>query len=335
MVNNFNKICDFRRENLIIKGNPIKSNDELLNEVKSHLLSFRNKLSQKYSFYNGHAFTVSVSIGITTFPNILHICILPPKQKVSNGIYTAICFDKSGNGALVGCAESKTNPMGLNTVKRKHSKKKLLIDVDGGRPTTKYNDVYENPKEFIYNEFAEDELIEHIEKSLDLCLYNLKLVDSFTNLQARDYLNSHINEDNIKFLPDENDDRKKIAIQINARRGQRKFRAILLKAYNGKCAVTECNMTEILEAAHIFPYKGDHTNHIQNGILLRSDIHTLFDLGQISVNADNYKIKISKQLSEHEFYKDLDGKILQLPQLTKEHPDRKLLKYHYLKIFIE
>ncbi|RZM24778.1 MAG: HNH endonuclease, partial [Pedobacter sp.] len=70
---------------------------------------------------------------------------------------------------------------------------------------------------------------------------------------------------------------------ITARRGQKSFRDKLLKAYEYKCAVTGCDVIATLEACHIMPYNGDYTNHIQNGILLRSDIHVLFDLGLLTI----------------------------------------------------
>jgi putative restriction endonuclease len=66
---------------------------------------------------------------------------------------------------------------------------------------------------------------------------------------------------------------------IAARRGQAAFRAALIDAYGGRCSITGCDAVEALEAAHISPYKGDHTNDVTNGLLLRADLHTLFDLG--------------------------------------------------------
>lgn len=52
-------------------------------------------------------------------PNVLYACILPPVQLVRNGIYTALCFDVLGRGALIGCVESKVTSKGLTTVQRK------------------------------------------------------------------------------------------------------------------------------------------------------------------------------------------------------------------------
>lgn len=57
---------------------------------------------------------------------------------------------------------------------------------------------------------------------------------------------------------------------VHQRRGQPLFRAQLLEAYDQRCAISECNALEVLEAAHIQPYRGEHTNRMDNGLLLRS-----------------------------------------------------------------
>lgn len=82
------------------------------------------------------------------------------------------------------------------------------------------------------------------------------------------------------------DARNKVLRTIVQRRGQKKFRDALLAAYGGKCAVTQCAVVSTLEAAHIVPYLGEHTNQVVNGLLLRSDIHTLFDLGLLRIGPD-------------------------------------------------
>ncbi|MDZ7808966.1 MAG: HNH endonuclease signature motif containing protein [Arhodomonas sp.] len=52
-----------------------------------------------------------------------------------------------------------------------------------------------------------------------------------------------------------------------------RFGETLIEAYEGRCAITGCNMLDVLEAAHIHPYRGDATNHPSNGLLLRADLH--------------------------------------------------------------
>jgi predicted restriction endonuclease len=86
-----------------------------------------------------------------------------------------------------------------------------------------------------------------------------------------------------------------------------------------------------LEAAHITPYLGPQTNDVSNGLLLRADIHTLFDLGLLSVDSTNYRILVSKVLDGTE-YQSLAGKDLLLPGAISKRPSTKALKEHQ-KIF--
>lgn len=92
---------------------------------------------------------------------------------------------------------------------------------------------------------------------------------------------------------------------IKQRRGQKSFREKLIKSHP-KCAITKCGIIDILEAAHIFPYRNSSHNHISNGILLRADIHTLFDLNLIAINPCNFIIKIAVNLKNTE-YEALEG----------------------------
>lgn len=335
MIQHFDSICNFRYENPVGQDKPIKSNDSRLSKVKEELQKLKKLLELKFSNFKGFDFTVDVSEGISYFPNILHICILPPEQKVSDGIYVGICFDKFGRGAVVGCMESKTNPKGLNTVTRKIKNRELRIDVDGANKNSKYNNLFENPREFFKNRTRENKFLAHIEKSLELCLYNLKLIKSSSYLQTSDLLNSEINENEIKYelLDDIKDERKKIAISINQRRGQKNFRKELLRAYSAKCCITGCDIVEILEAAHIYPYKGDSTNKTYNGLLMRTDIHTLFDLGLIAINPINYSVEVSDTIKDDNFYRVLEGKRVNLPREESDKPNPEYLHYHYDKIF--
>ncbi|WP_185204718.1 HNH endonuclease [Chryseobacterium sp. C3] len=335
MTNYFNQICEFRQKYPVFSAKAIKTNNPILNDVKKALNNLKLQLEKKYLKFEGIDLRIEVSKGAANFPNISHICILPPNQKVSNGIYVAICFDKSGKGAVIGCAESKTNPKGLNIKIRKQARKIPEIDIDGGSSNTKYNNVYENPKEFYYALAKDSEIENHINKSLSLCLYNLKLINTSQYLHPNDYLNSTVNEREIDYFDMNNviDDRKKIAIQIHARRGQKKFRNKLLNIYNSKCAFTDCEITDMLEAAHIFSFKGSETNKIQNGILMRTDIHTLFDLGLISVDPENYLIQVSDKILTDTYYAQMHNKILSLPNILEGYPDKNALKYHFENVF--
>lgn len=121
--------------------------------------------------------------------------------------------------------------------------------------------------------------------------------------------------------------RRRSLREVTQRRGQTKFRASLLEAYNGRCAVTGCNLTSVLEAAHISPYRGDQTNHVQNGLLLRADIHTLFDLGKLSVS-ENHTVLLAPEVQDNEDYGHLAGRPLQLPVRREHLPNEDALHEH-------
>lgn len=123
------------------------------------------------------------------------------------------------------------------------------------------------------------------------------------------------------------DARKRVAASIVRRRGQPRFRQELLKAYKGKCVVTGYNAIDALEAAHIIQYLGPDTNHITNGLLLRSDIHTLFDLHLISVDTSTMTLVISPTLAGTSYHY-LAGKVILLPDYKALCPNTKALDLH-------
>lgn len=84
------------------------------------------------------------------------------------------------------------------------------------------------------------------------------------------------------------DARRREMRAMAVRRGQPAFRRRDLDAYGGICAVSGFGTSVVLEAAHIIPYRGDHTNQVCNGILLRADLHTLFDLGLLRIEPTTY-----------------------------------------------
>ena len=130
-------------------------------------------------------------------------------------------------------------------------------------------------------------------------------------------------ESELDFDPENiSDDRKRNIIESVQREGQAKFRAELLNVYNGKCAMTDCDVEAVLEAAHIFPYRGTKSNYIANGLLLRSDIHKLFDQYLISINPNTNRIVISSNLL-NTCYEELNQKIVNFPQNLSTSPSKK------------
>ena len=123
------------------------------------------------------------------------------------------------------------------------------------------------------------------------------------------------------------DGRNKTVRAINLRRGRPKFRKKVLEAYGGRCAVTNCDCPDALEAAHIIPYRGDYTNHVQNGILLRSDIHTLFDIGRIGFVPGSHEVIVFRSL-KGTVYGNLKGRKLRLPSQPESRPNEEALRQH-------
>jgi putative restriction endonuclease len=123
------------------------------------------------------------------------------------------------------------------------------------------------------------------------------------------------------------DGRQKILRSIMQRRGQRQFREQLLAAYGGKCCVTNCDILELLEAAHIVPYRGEDTNRVDNGLLLRSDIHTLFDCGLITVDHSTRTLQVSERLRPTGYWK-LNLKKLRTPTSHRDRPNPIALRFH-------
>ena len=124
------------------------------------------------------------------------------------------------------------------------------------------------------------------------------------------------------------DAREWISQTIAYRRGQGDFRKELLEAYGGRCAITGCTVVDTLEAAHIYPYRGSETNSVTNGLLLRADVHTLFDLGWITIDPGNMTVLVHEELTSSE-YRTFHGKKLHIPSNLEQKPSEDALKFHY------
>jgi len=122
------------------------------------------------------------------------------------------------------------------------------------------------------------------------------------------------------------------------RLGQGGFRVVVMEGYRRRCAVTGEKTLPVLEAAHIRPYSDDGPHAISNGIFLRSDFHTLFDRGYITISND-YHVAVSRRIRDEfsngrEYYA-FDGKALQVtPQSSADHPSREFLEWHQNNRFL-
>lgn len=123
------------------------------------------------------------------------------------------------------------------------------------------------------------------------------------------------------------DDRPRVTARRVVRPGQAQFRKRLMAAYDARCAITGCNVDIALEAAHIFPYNGPSTDIVSNGLLLRRDIHKLFDEHVLTVSASTMTVKLAPQLSATQ-YGELHGQRIYLPVRRTERPAEAQLRLH-------
>lgn len=104
---------------------------------------------------------------------------------------------------------------------------------------------------------------------------------------------------------DEKKRRKSVSV---VREGQQDFRQQVLNNYYGSCCISGSRIRTVLEAAHINPYTGHHSNRLDNGLCLRVDIHRLFDNFLLSIDPEKREVKISQKIKNDSEYRHLDGK---------------------------
>jgi len=124
---------------------------------------------------------------------------------------------------------------------------------------------------------------------------------------------------------------------MQPRLGQGSFRVLVTDAYKRRCAFTGSPVLHVLEAAHIRPYSDDGPHAVNNGILFRQDVHTLFDRGYITVTPE-YRLEVSRRIKEefengHEYY-SAHGKPISLPEASELRPTADFLSWHNQNRFL-
>jgi len=122
------------------------------------------------------------------------------------------------------------------------------------------------------------------------------------------------------------------------RLGQGAFRVLVTDAYLRQCAISGEKTLPVLEAVHIKPYAENGPNHVQNGILLRSDIHKLFDKGYITI-APDFRVEVSKRIKEDfgngKIYYQYHGqKLSVIPKRVEELPAKDYLSWHNENVYL-
>jgi putative restriction endonuclease len=123
---------------------------------------------------------------------------------------------------------------------------------------------------------------------------------------------------------------------VRQRLGQGSFRALVTQTYERRCAVTRERILPVLQAAHIRPVTAGGQHRIENGLLLRSDIHTLFDRGYLTVGLD-HRLRVSHSLREDfdngKYYLSMSGAEIFLPSRMEDRPKAEVLEWHRDTVF--
>src|SRR5690606_9308378 len=116
------------------------------------------------------------------------------------------------------------------------------------------------------------------------------------------------------------------------RLGQGAFRVMVIDAYNRKCAISGEKTLPVLESSHIKPFSKSGPHLISNALLLRSDLHKLYDSGYMTITPD-YKVEISKRIhtdfnNGKEYYKLHGTTLVNTPTQISSQPAKEFLVFH-------
>jgi putative restriction endonuclease len=126
-------------------------------------------------------------------------------------------------------------------------------------------------------------------------------------------------------------------ILTRVRLGQGAFRVLITDAYDRKCAISGEKTLPVLDAAHIKPFDQAGPHSISNGLLLRTDIHRLFDKGYLTITSD-YKVEVSRRIKEEfengrDYYKYHGNTLITLPNRTLDKPSQNFIDWHNQNVY--
>jgi putative restriction endonuclease len=121
------------------------------------------------------------------------------------------------------------------------------------------------------------------------------------------------------------------------RLGQGSFRILVTDAYDRRCAVTNERTLPALDAAHIKPYSDSGEHRVENGLLMRRDIHALFDRGYVTVSP-GLDLEVSRRIREEfengrDYYR-LHGSPIRPPANTLHRPSEEYIKWHNENVYL-
>ena len=146
----------------------------------------------------------------------------------------------------------------------------------------------------------------------------------------------HFSDPNIIYEPDDN--RYGSGYTAFPRLGQGAFRVMVTEAYHRRCAISGEKTLPVLEAAHIQPFSQQGPHNPNNGLLLRQDIHTLFDRGYLTISEDLH-VEVSKRIKEdfgngREYYSFHGRQLLELPDNVQERPSSQFIRWHNENVYL-
>jgi hypothetical protein len=122
------------------------------------------------------------------------------------------------------------------------------------------------------------------------------------------------------------DERKEALRSIKVRSGQGAFREAVLRAYGNRCAITGCDVQEVLEAAHIRPYMGPKSNVVANALCLRADLHRLWDTGRLAIDESTHEVLLDADMIGTDYSLLAGEPLMILPDKPTQHPSSKALQ---------
>ncbi len=125
-------------------------------------------------------------------------------------------------------------------------------------------------------------------------------------------------------------------VEVRPRLGQGLFSLAVRDAYKGACAVTREHSGPVLEAAHIVPYSRGGQHNVRNGLLLRSDLHRLYDRGYVTVTPDHEFVvgrRLRDDFNNGRSYYSLNGVQVSTPDEAQWRPNPEHLEWHVSEVF--
>jgi putative restriction endonuclease len=123
---------------------------------------------------------------------------------------------------------------------------------------------------------------------------------------------------------------------VPQRLGQQAFKAVVLEAYHRRCAVTGEVITPVLQAAHIKPLPAGGEHRLDNALLLRSDVHTLFDRGYLGIDPAHRLLvspSLKREFSSGDFFYSRAGQPISVPDAKHERPHSDFVAWHLSNVF--